>query len=119
MDAWFAFGQGLAIGTALDPDDVMDTLEPGDAPALLRALACFGVAWDELTHPILCAQMRTLYEAPPWFARELMTWEPDELRALRGNVCGGQESFVRALRALADYRHSLDYLPPLGGGSGG
>ena len=120
-DEWFVFADGMArtldlADSGLEPaaaDEILAMIEDVDAPVFLRAIAVFGLPWRRITARIGEAMMRTLATAPPWWAEEFMHWEPGELRALRGNVSGGQESFVRAMRAIRTYRLSTDRLPPL------
>ncbi len=99
--------------------EVMDA--GGDAGVCARAIAGFGIPWGRLSPPVVWAQTRFLETAPADFGRELLRWSPEDIRDLRERwVCGGQESFVRALRCVGVYRRSgeWDRAVPLKGGEG-
>jgi hypothetical protein len=85
---------------------ILEVMEAGgDAGVCARAVAGFGIPWRKLTPVAGWAQTRMLEEAPADFALELLRWSPDDIRGLRERwVCGGHESFVRAIRTIGTYR---------------
>lgn len=103
-DRWFAFVDAELEG---EFGTIREVLSADDVEVLDRALAGFGLPWERMEPPAVWAQTMFLATAPPDFSREFMEWSPLEVRGLReGWVCGGHESFVRAIRTLGVYRRS-------------